>query len=175
MRAHGLARIKGGSEVTDDQRVIQFPVVKGSNLQRKKLVLPQDFQGEFNLVLVAFQQWQQSQVETWIPLTSQLEKTYPGLATYELPTIQTRGKLFRTFINEGMRAGIPNPLTRERTITLYLDKIAFRQALEIAAENAIAILLLNRTGKVLWRDDGAFNPEKGESLESALREVLNRE
>jgi len=28
------------------------------------------------------------------------------------------------FLNEGMRAGIPNPKTRERTITLYVDKAA---------------------------------------------------
>ena len=165
----------GGFKVPGHDRVAQFPLVKGSNLQRKKLVLPQDFQGEFNVVLIAFQQWQQSQVDTWIPCTSRLEKAYPGLVTYELPTIQTRGKLFRTFINEGMRAGIPNPLTRERTITLYLDKVDFRQALQIPSEKDIAVLLLSHKGQVLWRKYGVYSPEKDESLEAVVREVFVRE
>ena len=34
---------------------MQFPTVSGSNLHRKTLTLPQDFEGELNLVLIAFQ------------------------------------------------------------------------------------------------------------------------
>ncbi len=37
-------------------------------------------------------------------------------------------------LNEGMRAGIPERATRAHTITLYLDKAAFRQALAIPDE-----------------------------------------
>ena len=52
---------------------MQFPSVMGFNLPRKKLSLPEAFEGELNLVFVAFQQWQQSQVDTWIPFARQLE------------------------------------------------------------------------------------------------------
>lgn len=147
----------------------QFPAVTGSNLERKKLILPQDFQGELNLVLIAFQQWQQTQVDTWIPFARQLEATYAGVRTYELPTIQRLNALARTFINEGMRAGIPNPVAREQTITLYVDKNAFRQALQLAGEDDIHVLLLDRQGRVLWRAEGGFSPEKSESLVAAVR------
>ncbi len=40
----------------------------------------------------------------------------------------------QVFINEGMRAGIPDPATRERTITLYIDKPAFQHALDMPDE-----------------------------------------
>ena len=143
---------------------MQFPAVTGSNLQRKKLNLPQDFQGELNLVLIAFQQWQQAQVDTWIPFARQLEDTHSGVCYYELPTIQRLNVLARTFINEGMRAGLPNPIVRERTITLYLDKDEFRQALQLPHEDDIFVLLLDSQGQVLWRAEGVFTPEKGESL-----------
>jgi hypothetical protein len=149
---------------------MQFPTVTGSNLQRKKLALPQDFQGELNLVLIAFQQWQQTQVDTWIPFARQLEEIHSGVRYYELPTIQRRNVLARTFINEGMRAGIPDPVARERTITLYLDKNAFREALQLTGEDDIYLLLLDRQGRVLWQAEGAFTPEKGESLAAAVRE-----
>jgi hypothetical protein len=148
---------------------MQFPTVSGSNLQRNKLTLPQDFQGELNLVLIAFQQWQQTQVDTWIPFARQLEKHHPAVRYYELPTIQRLNTLARTFINEGMRAGIPDRLARERTITLYLDKEAFREALQLPGEDDIHVLLLDRQGWVLWRAEGAFTPDKGESLAAAIR------
>jgi hypothetical protein len=142
----------------------RFPTVTGSNLQRKKLSLPQDFQGERNLVLIAFQRWQQAQVDTWIPFARQLEEDYPRLRYYELPTIRRLNALSRTFVNEGMRAGIPDPLARERTITLYLDKRAFRRALQIAGEDEIQVLLLDRQGGVLWRTEGVLAPEKVAAL-----------
>jgi hypothetical protein len=148
---------------------MQFPVVTGSNLQRRGLTLPRDFQGELNLVLIAFQQWQQTQVDTWIPFARQLEETYPAVRYYELPTIERRNTLARTIINEGMRAGIPDPVARERTITLYLDKKTFRQALQLPHENNIYALLVDRQGQVLWRAEGTFAQEKGESLVTAVR------
>jgi hypothetical protein len=148
---------------------MQFPTVTGSNLQRARLTLPQDFRGERILVLIAFQQWQQTQVDTWIPFARQLEAAHPKVRYYELPTIQRLNTLARTFINEGMRAGIPDPLARERTITLYLDKAAFREALQLPGEDDIYALLLDRQGRVLWRAEGAFTPDKGESLAAALR------
>jgi len=147
---------------------MQFPTVSGSNLHRKTLTLPQDFEGEFNLVLIAFQQWQQTQVDTWIPFAKQLEDAHPGLWYYELPTIRQLNVLARTFINEGMRAGLPDPVVRERTITLYLDKDEFRQALQLPHEDHIYVLLLDRQGQVLWRAEGAFTPEKGGSLKTRL-------
>jgi hypothetical protein len=158
-----------------EKTTMQFPEVIGSNLQRKKLTLPQDFQGELNLVMIAFQQWQQTQVDTWIPFARQLEETYPGVRYYELPTIQRLNALARTFVNEGMRAGIPNPVARERTITLYLDKDDFRQALQLSHEDDIYVLLLDRQGQVLWRAGGAFTPEKGESLAAKVQVWQNNE
>ena len=103
-----------------------FPTVNGSNLLREKLTLPRDFQGRFNLVFIPFEQWQQMEVDSWMALAKELEEQFDGLVYYELPTIQSRNTFYKMFINEGMRAGIPNPKTRERTITLYLDKADFR-------------------------------------------------
>jgi hypothetical protein len=147
---------------------MRFPTVTGKNLERQKLTLPEGFQGDWNLVFIAFQQWQQRQVDSWIPFAKQLEASYSRMRYYELPTIQTRNRLARTFINEGMRAGIPDPVARERTITLYLDKNSFRQALHLPHEDEIYVLLLDSEGQVQWQVEGVFNQEKGESLRAAV-------
>jgi hypothetical protein len=149
---------------------MQFPTVTGRNLERKKKKLPGDFEAERNVVFVAFQRWQQDEVDTWIPFARRLESTYKNVRYYELPTIQRLNALSRTFIDEGMRAGIPDPIARDRTITLYLDKGAFRQALELPHEDNIYVLLVDREGTVVWRASGAFTTDKGESLERAIQD-----
>jgi hypothetical protein len=148
---------------------VRFPIVTGANLLRRKVTLPADLEGELNILLIAFQRWQQSVIDTWVPFARQLEETNEGISYYELPVIQRMNVLARTFINEGMRAGIPDPVARERTITLYVDKVAFRTALELPDEADIYVLLVDRGGNVLWREVGAFSPEKGEALAEELR------
>lgn len=147
---------------------MKLPQVKGSNLNRKKMVFPDDFAGQINLVFIAFLRWHQDLIDEWVPYVAQLAEDFPGLHYYEFPTLSRRGLLYRTFLNEGMRAGIPNPATRARTITLYLDKGAFRRALEIEDEQNIWLYLFDRSGQVLWRVEGRFTEEKG----AALREFL---
>ena len=150
---------------------MSFPVVNGSNLRREKITLPQDFEGQFNLTFIAFQQWQQEEVNSWIPLAENLEEQFPGLVYYELPTIRSLGTFSRFFINEGMRAGIPSQKSRERTITLYLDKDEFRSTLSMEDENHIYILLLNKQGEEFWRERGSYNLEKQTELLAVLHHV----
>jgi hypothetical protein len=145
-----------------------FPTVNGSNLLREKLTLPRDFQGRFNLIFIPFEQWQQMEVDSWVALAKELEEQFDGLVYYELPTIQSRNSFYKMFINEGMRAGIPNPKTRERTITLYLDKADFRAALGMSDEEHIYILVVDRQGNEFFRARGPYSREG----EVALRQVL---
>lgn len=153
-----------------DRIKMTFPIVSGSNLLRHKLTLPKDFQGEFNLVFIPFERWHQDEVDSWGDLAEDLEKEYKGLAYFELPTLPNSGPLYKFFLNEGMRAGIPNPKTRERTITLYLDKADFRDALNMTDEAHIYILIVDRQGKEFFRARGPYSSEG----ETALRQVLSQ-
>jgi hypothetical protein len=153
---------------------MKFPEAVGSNLLRQKLTLPDDLQGELNILLVAFHQWHQSLIDTWLPLANQLEQSFPGVQVYEIPVIQKMNFFAQTFINEGMRAGIPNPTTRQKTITLYLEKQAFRRALDIPNEETIWVLVLDQQGNVLWQTSGAHSPENGAALLSAVQAHLTK-
>jgi hypothetical protein len=107
-------------------------------------------------------------VDSWGALAEELEEKYPGLVYYELPTLQSGGVFYKVFLNEGMRAGIPNPKTRERTITLYLDKADFRAALDMTDEQHIYVLLVDCQGNEFFRARGPYNRDG----EAALRQVL---
>lgn len=109
-------------------------------------------------------------MNTWIPLAESCEAQYPGLVYYELPTIRSLNALSKFFINEGMRAGIPNSKSRSRTITLYLEKDDFRTALGLEDEEHIFALLIDHQGNELWRARGPLS----QSSEASLLEALSR-
>ena len=88
--------------------------------------------------------------------------------TLWLPTIDALPALSRTFINEGMRAGIPNAKARERTITLYVDTARFMRELDIPTKNDVHVLLVDRQGAILWRTTGSFDAAKGRELAQAI-------
>jgi len=160
-----------GSDQGDDS-MGRFPQLQASNLEKRLMNLPGDFEGSRNLLLVAFQREQQSQVDTWLREMKRFEEVDPSFRYYELPTIQSPNRLLRWIIDTGMRRGIPDPKARARTITLYIDKAPFLKALGITDEKRIYCFLVDRTGRVLWRTDGVFEESKGLSLRDALQELL---
>jgi len=146
-----------------------FPKLTASNLAKQAFSLPGDFAGERNLLLIAFQREQQKNVDTWLGEMHRFEQ-WPGFAYYELPTISRLNPIARWFINSGMRRGIPDANARARTITLYLDKVAFREALDLPYEDRIYAVLVDRSGRVHWRAEGDFDEAKAASLQEALRQ-----
>ena len=144
-----------------------FPKLKASNLENQTFSLPEDFAGDRSLLLIAFQREQQANVDTWLHQMKRFE-TSPGFHYYELPTIDRLNPFFRWFINSGMRRGIPDRNARARTITLYLDKPSFRKALNIPDEKRIYAILVDRSGRVLWRAEGDFDEAKAASLQAVL-------
>ena len=150
---------------------MKLPTVKGSNLKRQKMVFPDNFAGTINLVFVAFLRRHQDLIDEWVPFVEQLTQENPQFHYYEFPILPRRGPIYRTFLNEGMRAGIPNNATRARTITLYLDKRAFRKALDIDNEQNMWVYLFDKSGDVLWRTEGRFTKDKSEALLKAVNQI----
>lgn len=147
---------------------IRFPTVTSDNLEGKTFTLPHDFSGERNVIFIAFQRQQQADIDSWLPFVTPLAARTPGVEYYELPTIYRMIAPMRWMLNRGMHAGIPDVRSRERTITLYLDKGPFKRALGIPDEKSIHVLVVNRDGDVLWRATGRFTAALGAALEQAL-------
>ena len=146
----------------------RFPSVVGMNLAGTSIQLPEELAGRLNLLLIAFRQVQQADVDSWLPYTDALEARRPDVRAYELPVLAAAYRLARPFIDGGMRAAIPDPVVRARTITLYLDKGAFRAALGVPDEDRIHVRLVDRSGVTHWRADGVWDAAKASALDAVL-------
>lgn len=148
---------------------VRFPALEATNLEGRAFRLPGDLGGELNLCLIAFRQWQQREVDTWlVALERSRASSVAGFGWWEFPTGRRMGEAMERFVDAGMRAGIPDPAARARTITLWTDKPAFMEALALATDATIQVVLIDREGRVVWRTEGPFTAEKGAALERAL-------
>lgn len=148
-----------------------FPELTGENLEGQAFSFPNDFAGDLNLVLIAFSQGQQAQVDTWLRYAESLELSNGALSIYEIPVLGSSYRLLRPVIDGGMRSGISDPVARARTITFYGNKPALMEALALASEKTIHALLVTGDGEVVWRAQGETNEDSIEGLEAYLNKA----
>lgn len=136
-----------------DENGAIFPIINGIDIDGNERIVPETFRGNFNLINVAFEREQQSDVNTWITQLSRLQLIYPTLQYYELPVIEKRSSAQRFWINNGMRSGIEDSIARARTITLHTDKEKFLSHMQMA-DDRIYTLLLDQDANIIWRAEG---------------------
>lgn len=151
----------------------RFPPLQARNLEGAVRDLPAAFAGDPSIVIVAFERHQQADVDSWLPWLTGLRERLPGLEVYELPAIKRRWLPFRGFIDGGMRAGIPDPETRQRTLTGYTDIGSLSRAFRIDSTTAIALFVVSRNGSVVWSGRAAYDPDAAAGLERAATSAPN--
>ena len=149
-----------------------FPLLQARNLNGRTLTLPTDLGGRYAILLIAFQRWHQDLVDGWFPFLDRLLASYPELRAYELPMIGGAYSLARPFIDGGMAASIGDPAVRERTLTIYTDVRRAMAALGIRSNGTITLLLVDRSGTIFWREEGAYRAEAAASLEQSCAALL---
>ncbi|MEM7649564.1 MAG: hypothetical protein AAF283_10305 [Cyanobacteria bacterium P01_A01_bin.70] len=150
-----------------------FPVVSGFNLLGDQFFLPSDLTTPYSVVILVYDQPQQSDVYTWVPLLEAIETDFADVRYYELPTLPEFNAAFRAQVDRWMIDGIPDEAARDRTITLYLDVEAFNQRLGIDNPDEIQLLLITSEGDLLWRESGAFSAAKGQALQNRIRSLVD--
>jgi hypothetical protein len=160
--------------LANDERAI-FPTVSGHNLNGRAVQIPRDLSGRVNLIFVAFTREQQAEVNSWQPFVAEMTQRFPDVRAYELPTLAKPFVLLRGYLDGIMRTGIPDPGTRETTVTLFLDKSGFDRALGISSERAISVFLVAPGGEIVWRTTGPHDPAKSSELAKIIGADLSRE
>lgn len=147
---------------------MRFPNIKTHDLNKCQVVMPRGLQGEYNLLLLRYAEWQQNQNDTWLPFASRLEDAYPGFHYYEVQVAGTKNPLAHFLINESRRVRIAGHGDRAHVLTLYVDKRHFYQQLGITSEQDITLMLVGRNGEIVWRETGIWTPGKADTLDDAL-------
>lgn len=144
----------------------RFPNITGRSLLGVEHRLPGGFPADVSIAVIAFQQWQQRQVDEWIGRLAAAgipdtpyEAGPLARVILEIPVLSGRFRIARRFIDGGMAASIRDPRVLARTITIYGSVDAFREPLGITSRDNVSVRVVRRDGTVLWGCTGAVTDE----------------
>jgi carbon monoxide dehydrogenase subunit G len=164
----GDRALAGLTERLAPARLDELSPLSGRALDGRVYELPGDLPKPLNLVIVAFRREQQRLVDQWLPWLIELEQGRADVDVYELPVLSYNYRPARRFIDGGMTRGIPDPAARARTITVYTDVQKVVENLGLAGTGTIAVLVVERSGRILARELGVFEQQKAERLAMSL-------
>ena len=145
-----------------------FPKVSGQTLEEEEVVLPDFFTGSEVILLLGYKMDSQFDIDRWL---IGLDQTKTDAKVYELPTIQGLfPRMFSTFIDEGMRSGIPKELWGG-VITIYGDGAELQEFTGNENPNNARAMLLNDNGKIIYFYDRGFSVLALNELREALEET----
>lgn len=170
-RAPAVSSVGSSACLTADQNCLRFPAVSAENLPGDAFALPQDFKGNPVLVIVAFDETQQTNAASWLPLARELAAAHPDFGYYDVAVFPTMSAPMRTFIRAGMNVTITDAAVRAVTITAFLNnRDQFLADLRIPDTKAMQIFLINGQSEVIWRGSGVYNDAQA----TALRTILTK-
>lgn len=155
-------------QAANAQSPVVFPHVSSYNLNKARINFPADFAGQLNLLLISFADEQQRSVATWLPAAQSIQHTNFNFHYYRLPVSSRENFMFRWWENSSMRSDQTDPETWPWTVPLYLNKNAFVHDLGIPNQKQVVTLLVDKSGRVLWRAYGPLTPEKKAALLDAV-------
>jgi hypothetical protein len=165
--------VSHASRQSDEPRAAMFPALTTYNLDKTKVDLPADFEGKVNLLLISFEPEQSKDIEGWMPTAQALQHMNFKFRYYKMPVSNQENFVYRWWDSSSLRSIETDPLTWHWIIPLYTNKDSLRRALNISNEKAIVLLLVDKTGQVLWRTSGRITDEKKSSLASAVSAVTH--
>ncbi len=169
-RAPAVSSVGGSTCLTADQTCLRFPAISAQNLPGDSFALPQDFKGDPVLVIVAFDENQQTNAASWLPLARELAAAHPGFGYYDVAVFPTMSAPMRGFIRAGMNVTIVDADVRAVTITAFLDnRDRFLADLHIADTKSMQIFLLDGQGNAIWRGVGVYSDPQAADLRTILR------
>jgi hypothetical protein len=131
-------------------------------------LLPDELPAERTLVLIAYRQRHQRDVDAWIalavglgvPATPRGEAAPMATAVVEVPFLRARWRPVRPLIDGGMARGIADPDVLARTLTAYGAPARHRRATGLGRApvrvraSEVEALVVGRDGRVHWRASG---------------------
>ena len=145
----------------------KFPKTETHDLNGRALTLPDELPANRTILLAAFEREQQADIDSWVSGLD-LRVDGSGMPWLEVPVVGKMPWIGRAFINNGMRGGIPDKAKRAHVTTLYVNQEQWLSSLGLAGTDQVCVLVVDRAGNVLARQDGTFEKNKRQTILDAM-------
>lgn len=145
---------------------VRFPEIEGETISGRVLKLPSGLSAPRTVVLAAYDEDQQKDIDQWVAGMEMKARNLPFL---ELPVLGKQNPFIQNLILTGMRRSKPDKADRDRSVATFVPGEDFRRQLGLGGGGKnIHVLVVERSGAVKLRVEGTFTPEKGAQVQAAL-------
>jgi hypothetical protein len=149
-----------------------MPSVTTETLNGHAIELPKQLPSPFTVVMAGYEFDHQAQMDEWLEKLKLKERNQEWL---QLHLIGGGYRWLSGFINSRKRPYFSDEYARSRVVPLYTDVAAFNVAMNWGDTKDIHIAIVDRTGKVLYSDSGAYTKEKEVRLLESFFALLHRQ
>jgi hypothetical protein len=135
------------------------------DLNGRALTVPGGLPAQRTLLLVGFRHADHAALDGW---RQGLRLSPTDAAWLETPVIRVRSGLIRRMILDGMRSGASTPEARAHLAPAFADPGTVAAELGVDPGRA-AVVVVDRSGRVLARASGAYDPAQARALAAAMR------
>ena len=135
--------------------------------KRLEQQLPEELRKGRTLALVGFSQDQRVELHSWIDGLRLREAS--AIAWVKMPVLKDPGNDdARSAIESRLLAGHAQRPSPAPLIPVFTNQNEFTRAAGLSGAEHASVLVLNRTGQVLARAEGRYDPAKAEALRETL-------
>jgi len=151
----------------------QFPEIPAETLSKKQVVFPEITRGKYAFILIAFKRQTQGEVDSWLDPFVEDFYGMENLTFYEIPMISGNWKWMSSWIDSGMRSGVPAE-KHDHVATYYGPLKSYFDYFGIQDSRTVYVFLLDQQGRIIWREMGPANKQKYEELKTQIQRLAQR-
>ena len=148
------------------------PKLHGQTLDNKTIVLPDAAGGKVTLLVIGASNKGGERTGPWKDHFVADFGSNPHVSYYVAALLQAVPSPFRGMIRSGMRDGTPDA-SRSHVLTSATDEGAWKQYLDMRDDSLPSVLLLDESGRLRWRHNGTFDPDRYRALKTATAAALD--
>jgi hypothetical protein len=155
-----------------------IPWATGTALDGHTVTLPHDLSGGATIIILGFSQRSADSTTAWeVPVRTSLATSSSVLSDqairfFDMPFLEDAPSLIRPLIVRSIRKQVPDAV-RPNFVPLTSGEHAWKQIAGFSpdAPDAAYVLLVDRSGNVLWQTHEAFSQARFEQLAEAARRL----
>ena len=152
---------------TNTLPAIYIPATQGTVLTGSQVALPQELTGKEGVLVVGFSQSAREEVTAWGKRLAAEYRDSPTVLYYEMPVLAGVPKLLRAWVLKKVAAGVPDR-AKARCLPVFDHEADWKAASGFARDEDAYVLLVDGTGKVIWRTEGSADDERFAELKRHL-------
>lgn len=148
-------------------RAASFPTVPVTTLGGTSLTLPAALHAAGSLLVIGFTQRSEKETVVWRKNAEREFAANPRLTVFPVIVLAGIPRIFHGLIVAGIRAGFPRSAW-DHFLVAGRDEARWKGAVGWQGPDRAYVLLLDRSGQIVWRRSGPFTPSGGQALAEAV-------